>query len=82
MILEIKSMPLCFFPLTKTSKTQIAAMINSIFDLESAKPKLIEVYLWRDKGKAKRESGREHGAMTWRSLAVDNLVWEQLIACQ
>lgn len=71
-----------------TSKLLVGLLIDSalngnsnhrigIFDSESARPrKPTEVSPWRDKGKSKereRESG-ERGAMTRRSLAVDNLV--------
>lgn len=47
-----------------------------VFDSESERPqKPTEVSPWRDKGKTEeRERERERGAMTRRSLAVDNLV--------
>lgn len=70
--------PLMDSALNKNSNHRIG-----VFDSESERPqKPTEVSPWRNKGKTQeREGERERGAMTRRSLAVDNLVWEQLI-CQ
>lgn len=63
--------PLMDSALNKNSNHRIG-----VFDSESERPRNpTEVSPRRDKGKTEeRERARERGAMTWRSLAVDNLV--------